>query len=120
MVSPEFKNTIKNHLDELAKVDNSIKEMLLKPNKSIEECCNYIIQEVKRKNYTAVADEDVYAIAVSYYKDDSIKDVEVENAHVVVPSNVSVVKEEKEVSQLTTTSNPISNSNHDNDDLFDL
>lgn len=120
MVSPEFKNTIKNHLDELAKVDNSIKEMLLKPNKSIEECCNYIIQEVKRKNYTAVADEDVYEIAVSYYKDDSIKDVKVENAHVVVPSNVSVVAEEKEVSQFTPTSNTISNSNHDNDDLFDL
>lgn len=120
MVSPEFKNTIKNHLDELAKVDNSIKEMLLKPNKSIEECCNYIIQEVKRKNYTAVADEDVYEIAVSYYKDDSIKDVKVENAHVVVPSNVSVVAEEKEVSQFTPTSNTISNSNYDNDDLFDL
>ena len=120
MVSPEFKNTIKNHLDELAKVDNSIKEMLLKPNKSIEECCNYIIQEVKKKNYTAVADEDVYAIAVSYYKDDSIKDVKVENAHVVVPSNVSVVGEKKEVKQFTPTSTPTSNSNHDNDDLFDL
>ena len=120
MVSPEFKNTIKNHLDELAKVDNSIKEMLLKPNKSIEECCNYIIQEVKRNNYTAVADEDVYAIAVSYYKDDSIKDVKVENAHVVVPSNVSVVEEKKEVKQFTPTPTPTSNSNHDNDDLFDL
>ena len=118
MVSPEFKNTIKNHLDELAKVDNSIKEILLKPNKSIEECCNYIIQEVKRNNYTAVADEDVYAIAVSYYKDDSIKDVKVENAHVVVPSNVSAVDEKKEVSQFTPTSTPTSNSNHD--DLFGL
>lgn len=120
MVSPEFKNTIKNHLDELAKVDNSIKEILLKPNKSIEECCNYIIQEVKRKNYTAVADEDVYAIAVSYYKDDSIKDVKVENAHVVVPSNVSVVEEKKEVKQFTPTSTPTSNSIHNNDDLFGL
>lgn len=120
MVSPEFKNTIKNHLDELAKVDNSIKEMLLKPNKSIEECCNYIIQEVKRKNYTAVADEDVYAIAVSYYKDDSIKDVKMENAHVVVPSNVSVVGEKKEVKQFTPTSTPTSNSIHNNDDLFGL
>ena len=120
MISPEFKNTIKNHLDELAKVDNSIKEILLKPNKSIEECCNYIIQEVKRKNYTAVADEDVYAIAVSYYKDDSIKDVKVENAHVVVPSNVSVVEEKKEVKQFTPTSTPTSNSIHNNDDLFGL
>lgn len=120
MVSQEFKNTIKNHLDELAKVDNSIKEMLLKPNKSIEECCNYIIQEVKRKNYTAVADEDVYAIAVSYYKDDSIKDVKMENAHVVVPSNVSVVEEKKEIKQFTPTSTPTSNSIHNNDDLFGL
>ena len=120
MVSPEFKNTIKNHLDELAKVDNSIKEILLKPNKSIEECCNYIIQEVKRKNYTAVADEDVYAIAITYYKDDSIKDVKVENAHVVVPSNVSVVEEEKEKIQSTQTSNLTSNSIDFNDDLFNL
>ena len=120
MVSQEFKNTIKNHLDELAKVDNSIKEILLKPNKSIEECCSYIIQEVKRKNYTAVADEDVYAIAVSYYKDDSIKNVKVENAHVVVPSNVNVVAEEKEKTQSTSTSNPVSNSISGNDDLFGL
>ena len=120
MISQEFKNTIKNHLDELAKVDNSIKDILLKPNKSIEECCSYIIQEVKRKNYTAVADEDVYAIAVSYYKDDSIKDVKVENAHVVVPSNVSVVAEKEEETQSTSNSNLTSNSTDDNDDLFSL
>ena len=120
MVSQEFKNTIKNHLDELAKVDNSIKEILLKPNKSIEECCNYIIQEVKRMNYTAVADEDVYAIAITYYKDDTIKDVKMESAHVVVPSNTSVVAEEKEETQSTSTSNPVSNSISGNDDLFGL
>ena len=42
------------------------------------------------------------------------------NAHIVVPSNVSVVAEKKEVSQFTPTSTPTSNSNHDNDDLFDL
>ena len=120
MISPEFKNTIKNHLDELAKVDDSIREVLLKPNKSIEECCSYIIQEVKRMNYTAVADEDVYAIAITYYMDDTIKNVKMENADVVVPSNTSVVAEKKEKIQSTSTSNAVSNSISGNDDLFGL
>ena len=117
MISPEFKNTIKNHLDELAKVDDSIREVLLKPNKSIEECCSYIIQEVKRMNYTAVADEDVYAIAITYYKDDSIKDVEEHNVNVVVPSDVSK-KVQNQTTKPAPTANPIPLSTEL--DLFDV
>ena len=117
MISPEFKNTIKNHLDELAKVDDSIREVLLKPNKSIEECCSYIIQEVKRKNYTAVADEDVYGIAISYYKDDSIKDVEEHNVNVVVPSDVSK-RAQNQTTNPAPAANPIPLSTEL--DLFDV
>lgn len=117
MVSPEFKNAIKNHLDALALTDSSIKDMLLKPSKSIDECCNYIVQEVKRKNYTAVADEDVYAIAVAYYKDDSIKDVEEHNVNVVVPSDVSK-KVQNQTAKPVPTANPVQLSTEL--DLFDV
>lgn len=117
MVSPEFKNAIKNHLDALALIDSSIKNMLLKPNKSIDECCNYIFQEVKRKNYTAVSDGDVYGIAISYYKDDSIKDVEEHNVNVVVPSDVSK-RDQNQTTKPAPAANPIPLSTEL--DLFDV
>lgn len=67
---------IKKYLEERAKTDESVAKNLLKPNKSIEECCKYITEEARKlaKNgCAAVEDSVVFGWAVHYYDEDSIK-----------------------------------------------
>ena len=69
-----FEQAIKTYLDNRAKTDELFAKTYAKPNKSVEECCKYILQEArKRGNAVAMADEEVYGMAVHYYDEDSIK-----------------------------------------------
>lgn len=69
-----FEQAIKTYLDNRAKEDELFAKTYAKPNKSVEECCKYILQEArKRGNAVAMADEEVYGMAVHYYDEDSIK-----------------------------------------------
>lgn len=67
---------IKKYLEERAKTDESVAKNLLKVNKSIKECCEYITEEARKlaKNgCAAVEDSVVFGWAVHYYDEDSIK-----------------------------------------------
>lgn len=72
-----FKDKIKEHLDSVAKSDKLFAKTYAKKNKSIDECCKYIIQEVKKaaknNSQVQVADEEIYSLAIHYYDEDSIK-----------------------------------------------
>jgi hypothetical protein len=69
-----FEQAIKTYLDNRAKEDELFAKTYAKPNKSIDECCKYILQEArKRGNAVAMTDEEVYGMAVHYYDEDSIK-----------------------------------------------
>jgi hypothetical protein len=74
-VSPGFKAAINNYLQAAASKDSLFAETLKKPAKNIDECCTYIVNEVKRlnkSNAVAMADDEVFAMAVHYYDEDSI------------------------------------------------
>lgn len=67
-----FEAAIKNFLDDFAKEDKEFATTYAKPNKSISECCKYIIKEVEKKNSSkarcvACTDEEVYGMAIHYY-----------------------------------------------------
>lgn len=73
-----FETSIKSFLDNLVKEDEMFAKNYAKPNKSISECCKYIIQQVeknRKKNERCVActDEEVYGLAIHYYDEDDIK-----------------------------------------------
>lgn len=72
-----FETAIKKFLDNLASEDMAFAENYRKPNKSISECCKYIMQEVEknRKGQRCVActDEEVFGLAIHYYDEDNIK-----------------------------------------------
>lgn len=89
-----FEAAIKTFLDNLASEDKAFAETYRKPNKSISECCKYIIQEVdkNRKGAKAVAcsDEEVFGLAIHYYDEDDIKVNDKINVDVVAPSKSSV------------------------------
>ena len=70
-----FEEAIKRYLDERAKNDEQFAVSYAKENKSIKECCEYIIGEVRKcgGNVVAKSDEEVYGLAVHYYDEDDIK-----------------------------------------------
>lgn len=68
-----FEQAIKSYLDSRAKEDTLFAKTYAKPHKSIEECCRYIIQEVKKTGRQGFADEEIFGMAIHYYDEDSIK-----------------------------------------------
>lgn len=67
----EFQDIIKAYLDKRAAEDSQFAESYAKPGKSITDCCNYILNQAqKRGSAVAMADEEVYGMAVHYYDED--------------------------------------------------
>ncbi len=97
----EFEKTIQKYLEQRAKEDSLFAVSFAKPNKSIKECCTYILGEArKRGNAVAISDEEVYGMAVHYYDENNIKvakmpaNVKVSSSSVSKP--VELTEEDKE------------------------
>lgn len=68
------KNAIKAYLDKRAQEDTLFAASYAKENKSIDECFEYIIGEVRKKgNAVYMSDDEVFGMAVHYYDEDDIK-----------------------------------------------
>lgn len=68
------KDAIKAYLDKMAKEDSLFAASYAKPNKSIDECFDYIIGEVRKKGTMVyMSDEKVFGMAVHYYDENDIK-----------------------------------------------
>ena len=86
----DFKTAIVKLLQQRADQDHLFAKTFVKENKSVDECADYILQEVAkmRKNgesCLALSDEEVVNMAVHYFDEDSIK-VEKEVKHTPMPS----------------------------------
>lgn len=92
----EFKRTIKAYLDKRAAEDELWAETYKKPHKNIDECINYIFNEVMNSGCNGFDDAEIYGMAVHYYDEDSIKDVQpIDDARVLVNHHVELTEEEK-------------------------
>lgn len=104
-MATQFEDTIKNYLDSRAKEDSLFAETYKKENKSIEECCKYIMQQAqkmynKRVNGGIAIDrKTVYGWAVHYYDEDDIKlEDELEGVEVAAPTTIqNPISKEKPV-----------------------
>lgn len=71
-----FKEVLKNYLDKRAQEDKQFAASYAKPNKSLEECCKYIIREVEKVRDKAqcvpVQSDEVFGMAIHYYDEDDI------------------------------------------------
>lgn len=94
-----FKAAIKKYLDERAEADELFAAAYAKPKKSLDECVNYILQQVRKQGYNGYTDEEIYGMAVHYYDEDDIKDIEPIKARVVVNHVVELTEEEKEAAR---------------------
>lgn len=95
----DFKQIIKAYLDERAEADELFAKAYAKENKSLDECCSYIMGEAKKRG-TAVAmkDDEVFGLAVHYYDEDNLKVSKLPaNTRVTTgTSSVKLTKEDKE------------------------
>jgi hypothetical protein len=69
----QFKAIVKAYLDKRAEQDELFRATYAKPNKNIDECCRYIIQEVRKANRIGWANSEIWGLAVHYYDEDDIK-----------------------------------------------
>lgn len=83
----KFKATIKAYLDKRAEQDEQFKATYAKENKSIDECCAYIIQEVQKAGICGWSNAEIFGMAVHYYDEDDIKVTETTSAVRIVNTN---------------------------------
>lgn len=92
-----FAETIKAYLDGYSKEDAIFAERYSNPAKNINECCNYIINQVKASGRNGFADEEIFAMARGYYTDDvEKKDLVNTKATVVVNHTIELTEAEKQ------------------------
>lgn len=91
-----FKDTIEAYLSHRAETDELFAVSFNNPDKSITDCCTYILNRVKQSGCNGFADEEIYSLAVHYYDE---KEIEIGNpvdCHVIVNHAVELTAEEKE------------------------
>lgn len=91
----QFKQVIKSYLWQRAGQDPLFAPNLAKPNKSIDDCITYILNEVQKSGCNGFADDEIYGMAVHYFDEDSIEVGKPINGKVVVNHHVELTEEEK-------------------------
>lgn len=97
----EFKETIQKYLQERSVEDPLFAPKFANPDKSIDECCRYIMGEARERGTSVVmSDAEVFGMAVHYYDEENIK-VEKVSAGCSVSSSrkVELTEEEKNVAR---------------------
>lgn len=72
----DMKTIIQDYLDIRANEDETFAPMYAKPNKSIDRCCQYIMDKAKeflRSKDGMIMDEVVFGWAVDYYDEDDLE-----------------------------------------------
>ena len=91
----EFKQIIKNYLDNRAQNDELFAVSYQKPNKSLDGCINFIFQEVQKSGCNGFADEEIFGMAVHYYDEDDLKEAKATQCRVVVNHTIELTEQEK-------------------------
>ena len=99
-----FTRTIAEYLNQRAMTDPLFAPNLLKPNKNIEECITYILNEVQKSGCNGFDDDDellrawlekIFSMAVHYYDEDDIEVGKAVSCRVSVNHIVELTEEEK-------------------------
>ena len=72
--SENFIEAIRQYLDSRAESDSLFAIRYADPSKSVEECCQYILNEVKRQGVTVMTNDEVYSLACHYFDGDCTAD----------------------------------------------
>ncbi len=91
-----FKNTIKAYLDQRAETDFLFSFRYSLPEKKLEDCITYILNQVQKSGCNGFHDDEIFGMAVHFFDEDNIEIGKPMNNHVVVNHVVQLTEEEKE------------------------
>ena len=91
----QFTRTIAEYLNQRALTDPLFAPNLMKPNKNIEECITYILNEVQKSGCNGFDDDEIFSMAVHYYDEDDIEVGKAISCQVAVNHIVELTEEEK-------------------------
>lgn len=90
---------IVNYLKKMCRTNEEFSKLVESDNKKLSDCFKYIYEEVRKKLNNKngwVDDQEVYNIAISYYKDENIESTEKEN----LDTKINIVsKSEKQITR---------------------
>ena len=90
-----FKATIQNYLEQRAQEDELFAPVFANPKKNIDDCCTFIINQVRQSGCNGFADEEIYSMALHYYDEEDIDIGKPVSCKVVVNHTVELTEEEK-------------------------
>ena len=83
-----FKLTIQNYLDARAREDELFAPRYANPKKNIDDCCTFIINQVRQSGCNGFADEEIYSMALHYYP----KYIKIQSHHIRYPYNQCIIR----------------------------
>lgn len=89
-----FKLTIQNYLDARAREDELFAPRYANPKKNIDDCCTFIINQVRQSGCNGFADEEIYSMHSTIRRGD-IDIGKPVSCKVVVNHTVELTEEEK-------------------------
>lgn len=89
-----FKKTISDHLNDVAANDTAFAEKMNNPEKSIDDCCTYILNTVKKSGCVGFDDSEIFGMAMHYYDEKHVEVGKPINANVVVNHVVSLTDDD--------------------------
>ncbi|KAA6336698.1 hypothetical protein EZS27_015162 [termite gut metagenome] len=91
-----FKNTIKAYLDQRAETDFLFSFRYSLPEKKLEDCITYILNQVQKSGCNGFHDDEIFGMAVHFFDEDNIEIGKPMNAQVTVNHVVVLSAEEIE------------------------
>lgn len=92
-----FQDTIAQYLMKRAENDPMVAVRLANPSKTMEQCCAYIIGEVKKSGCCGFTDDEIFGWAMHYWDEPEIEvSNTATNCQVVVNHTVELTEEERE------------------------
>lgn len=90
-----FKTAIQNYLEYRAATDELFAPLFANPNKSIDECCKYIICEVHKSGMNGFDDDEIFGMAVHYYDENEIEVGNHPQCRIISNVHTDLTEEEK-------------------------
>ncbi len=82
-------------MEQRAETDALFAVIYAKPNKNIDDCITFILNQVKNNSgCNGFADDEIYSLAIHYYDEDTIDVGKTMNCQVVVNHQIVLTEEE--------------------------
>ncbi len=89
-----FKKTIQSHLEKVAKEDPDFSKKMENPDKKIEDCITYILNQVKNSGCNGFEDAEIFGMALHYYDEEKVKIGKPINMNVVVNHQIELTDDD--------------------------